>query len=151
MAKDTLELIRGYLQDARMMQIATVEGSQPWICTVYFAPDDALNLYWLSLPSRRHSQDIASGSKVAVAIPVKFDKPVIGIQAEGAAHEVTEPGDIANVMQKYVGRYNSGQEFYDNFVAGKNKHKLYKFTPRKFVLFDEVTFPVGQGRKELSL
>jgi len=147
---DPLELIRRYLPQGRMMQIATVSGDQPWICTVYFVEDDQLNLYWLSFPTRRHSQEIAAHNKVAVAVPIKFDKPVTGIQAEGTAEIVTDRAVIADVMKRYVERYNSGQQFYDRFVAGQNQHVLYKFTPSKYVLFDEVTFP-DDGRKEISL
>lgn len=147
---EPLELIRQYLPQGRMMQIATVNGGQPWICTVYFVEDEELNLYWLSLPTRRHSQEIAAYNKVAVAVPVKFDKPVIGIQAEGLAEEVTDKQFIADVMRRYVERYNSGQQFYDRFVAGQNQHVLYRFMPASYVLFDEVSFP-DDGRKEISL
>ena len=115
-----------------------------------FVEDDQLNLYWLSFPTRRHSQEIAAHNKVAVAVPIKFDKPVTGIQAEGTAEIVTDRAVIADVMKRYVERYNSGQQFYDRFVAGQNQHVLYKFTPSKYVLFDEVTFP-DDGRKEISL
>jgi uncharacterized protein YhbP (UPF0306 family) len=145
-----LELVRSYLPRARAMQIATVDDGQPWICTVYFVEDDELNLYWLSWPSRRHSQEIARHNKVAVAVPIKFDKPVIGIQAEGTAEVVTDKELVAMVMQRYVQRYGSGEQFYDNFAAGRNQHVLFKFTPSTFVLFDEVNFPTD-GRQEIKL
>jgi uncharacterized protein YhbP (UPF0306 family) len=141
-------LIKKYLSKSRMMQIATVDNGQPWICTVYYVEDEGLNLYWLSLPTRRHSQEIAKQSKVAVAIPVKFDKnPIIGIQVEGTAEAIKSAGEIAKVMKKYVAKYDSGKQFYDNFIAGKNEHWLYRFTPKSFVLFDEVTFK-DNTRKE---
>lgn len=147
---DPLKLIRQYLPQGRTMQIATTSSDQPWICTVYFVEDEGLNLYWLSLPTRRHSQEISQHNKVAVAVPIKFDKPVIGIQAEGTAEVVTHREVIADVMRRYVARYGSGRQFYDRFMAGRNQHVLYKFTPTKYVLFDEVTFP-DDGRKEISL
>ena len=145
-----LDLIRSYLPQGRTMQIATVDGDQPWICTVYFVEDEELNLYWLSFPTRRHSREIAKHSKVAVAVPIKFDKPVVGIQAEGAAETVADKEVIAAVMQRYVAKYNSGQQFYDNFVAGRNQHVLFKFTPSTYVLFDEVNFPTD-GRQEITV
>ncbi len=145
-----LELIRDYLPQGRMMQVATVAEGQPWICTVYYVEDDELNLYWLSLPTRRHSQEIAQHDRVAIAVPIKFDKPVVGIQAEGRARAITDKAVIASVMKRYVERYNSGKQFYDNFVAGQNQHVLFKFTPHRFVLFDEVNFP-DNGRKEVDL
>ncbi len=137
-------LIKKYLAQSRMMQIATVSGNQPWICTVYGVEDEDLNLYWLSLPTRRHSEEIAKHNKVAIAVPIKFDKPVTGIQAEGTAEVIKDPELIAKIMEKYVAKYNSGKDFYDNFVSGKNEHWLYKFTLNKYWLFDEVNFPDGQ-------
>ena len=147
---EPLALIRDYLPQGRMMQVATVGDDQPWICTVYYVEDDNMNLYWLSLPTRRHSLEIAKHNHIAVAVPIKFDKPVVGIQAEGEAQAVADKTIIASVMQRYVERYGSGRQFYDNFVAGKNQHVLFKFTPRKWVLFDEVHFS-DDTRKEVVL
>ena len=145
---DVAEQIKKYINgDSRMMQIATLDGDQPWICTVYYVADDDLNLYWLSLPSRRHSQEIAKHDKVAATIPVKFEQPIIGVQVEGVAEEVTDKTIIASVMKKYVAKYGSGKDFYDNFVAGKNQHHLYLIRPHLFVLLDEVNFS-AQGRIE---
>jgi len=129
------------------MQIATVGGDQPWICTVYYVVDGALNLYWLSLPNRRHSQEIAHHQKVAAAIVMKQDQPVVGVQVEGDAEEVTSGTIIARVMEKYAAKYDMGKEFYANFLEGKNQHKLYRIKPRMFVLFDELDFP-EEGRIE---
>lgn len=134
------DLVKKYLSQGSLMQIATLNGDQPWICTVYYVPDEDLNLYWLSLPTRRHSQDIVGHNKVAAAIAIKHDKPVIGIQAEGTAAEVKDPETIAQVMKLYVDKYNTGKDFYNNFVSGKNQHRLYKLQPTSFVLFDEVAF-----------
>jgi uncharacterized protein YhbP (UPF0306 family) len=138
------ELVKKYLRQGRMMQVATVSDGQPWICTVYGVEDDDLNLYWLSLPARRHSQEIEKHNKVAIAVPIKSDKPVIGIQADGSAKAVKDKDEVAKIMKLYVEKYDSGKQFYDNFVAGNNEHWLYKFTPNKYYLFDEVNFPDGQ-------
>jgi len=127
------------------MQIATVTGYKPWICTVYYVEDEDQNLYWLSLPDRRHSLEIASHPNIAVAIPIKADKPVIGLQAEGSAAIITDHSRIADVMKLYVERYDSGKYFLNNFIAGKNEHVLYQFTPTSISLFDEMTF--GDGRR----
>lgn len=122
------------------MQLATDHIGQPWICTVYYVLDDELNLYWLSWPNRRHSLEIVSNNKVAITVPIKFDVPVIGVQAEGMASKVTEASQVEAVMKKYVKKYNSGKNFYTNFLAGNNQHEMYKFTPRIYQLFDEVNF-----------
>lgn len=144
--------IKKNLDEMRMMQVASVRAGQPWICTVYFVADEQQNLYWLSLPERRHSQEISEHNKVAVAVPVKFDtQPVIGIQAEGSAEIVQDAGEVKKAMNLYVKKYNLGKDFYDNFTAGKNKHVLYKFLPRKFVLFDEMNYSGDKARQEWNI
>lgn len=124
-----------------MAQLATSANGQPWVCSVYYVVDDELNLYWLSFPNRRHSQEIGKNNKVAITIAVKTDLPVVGLQAEGAAELVKDSKQIEKITKLYVDRYNAGQNFYNNFLEGKNKHMMYKFTPKKFTLFDEVNFP----------
>jgi uncharacterized protein YhbP (UPF0306 family) len=135
------ELIKEYLRQGRMMQIATSTDGQPWICTVYFVPDEKQNLYWLSYPERRHSQEIAQNSKVAIAIPIKFDsRPIIGIQTEGSAEKIKDADVIKGILPAYVEKYGQGKDFYSLFIAGKNRHELYKYTPTKYALMDETNF-----------
>lgn len=144
------DLAKEYIHESSVMQIATMSSRGPWICTVYYVEDSRLNLYWLSLPTRRHSQEIKREPHVAIAIAVKPDKPVIGIQAEGTVKVVTDKKIIAEVMKQYTEKYGAGRDFYDNFIAGKNQHLLYKFTPQTTVLFDEVNFK-NNTRVEIRL
>ncbi len=140
-------LLNKYLLDGNVMQLATVSKGKPWICTVFYVTDDKMNIYWLSLPSRRHSRDIAEQPQVAVTVPIKFDLPVIGVQAEGTAETVDNHSIIKTVMKKYTEKYGSGKLFYDNFIAGKNQHQMYQFKPKKYVIFDEVNFPEDGSRE----
>jgi uncharacterized protein YhbP (UPF0306 family) len=97
------DLIKKYLREGRVMQIATSIDSRPWVCTVYFVPDEQHNLYWLSLPARRHSLEIAKNNKIAIAIAVKFDKnPIIGIQSEGSVAVVGDEETVKKVLPAYV-------------------------------------------------
>lgn len=140
--------LRQYLSgDARLMQLATVDDDQPWICTVYFVADEELNLYWLSLPTRRHSQELSKHNKVAVAIAIKVDQPIIGVQAEGRAHEVADQATVDAVMRKYMEKYKMGRDFAASFAAGTNQHRLFCLKPSLFVLMDEVNFKQN-GRME---
>ena len=135
------DLILGYLGEAKVLQLAIEHNGQPWIANVYFVHDKMGNLYWLSTPERRHSVGIASNPKTAVSIVVKSDMPVIGIQAEGVAERVDNLVTIKNVMIPYVKKYGNGKELYKRALAGVNNHKLYRFTPKVYSLFDEVNFP----------
>ena len=138
---ETSEYILQYLRDAKIMQLATVKDNKPWICTVHYVADEMANIYWLSLPSRRHSQEIAQNSYTAAAIAVKVDMPVIGIQAEGTTEIVTDIDEITAVMDIYIQRHGTGKSFVDRVVQGIDNHKLYKLTPKHFQLFDEQNFP----------
>jgi len=86
--------------------------------------------------------EIMEDKHVAVAIAVKTDLPVIGVQGEGTVEVVTHAGTVKGIMEKYTAKYDgAGKDFYDIFVQGTNKHRLYRFTPERYQLFDEVNYP----------
>lgn len=136
------DLIRKYIRTGHMMQLASLSGKQPWICTLYYVADDELNLYWASLPTRRHSQEITAHSSVAVAIPVQFQqgKKVIGLQIEAKATQLTG-ADIAPAAQLYAERFGRDATWVDDIARGKTEHRMYRCTPELIVLFDEQHFP----------
>src|SRR3989344_7436294 len=87
------KIIREYLTggQTRMMQIATSASNQPWVCTVYYAVDKDLNIYWMSKPDCRHSKEIAKNSKVAATIVYDQQPPRDdhrGVSVEGNAEEL---------------------------------------------------------------
>jgi ribonuclease HI len=130
-----------YLALIPVMQLATARNQQPWIANVYFIADEARNIYWMSVPERRHSKELEDNPLAAVSIAVKQDLPVIGLQAEGAVEVVNDATVIKPIIDSYMKKYDgAGKDFYDRFMAGTNKHLLYKLTPQKLVLFDEVHF-----------
>ncbi|MDQ5954057.1 MAG: hypothetical protein QG647_795, partial [Patescibacteria group bacterium] len=91
------KLIKDYLKEAKMMQLATVSNGKPWVCNVWFAADKNLNVYWFSATNRRHSIEVAKDSHVAAAIclpQTSSDKPR-GIQLEGTAELVAKPTEVA--------------------------------------------------------
>jgi len=136
------ELVNKYLKESYMMQLATVSGSQPWICTVYYVLGEDNKIYWLSLPSRRHSKEINNHSKVAVAIPIRFinGKEVVGIQIEGKAIQLNPKPEQADIIKRYANKFGRSKEWVETYLNNKTDHKLYEFTPKNIVLFDEVNF-----------
>jgi uncharacterized protein YhbP (UPF0306 family) len=139
-----------YLSESKVLQIATVGEGKPWVCTVYFVVDEELNIYWLSEPNVRHSKNIETNSSVALTMAIKTDLPVIGLSAEGKVKIVKDLETVEMVMKKYIAKYNEGKQFVDRFKKGINKHHLYKFTPDRYVLFDEVNYP-NDGSKNMKL
>lgn len=133
-----------------MMQVATVHDNQPWCCSVFYAPSKTLELYWVSLPDTRHSRELTENANVAVTIPIRFipGKPVVGISAEGSARLIDTAEEVEKAIKQYAAYLDRGSAWAMDFIAGKNPHKLYCFTPQLFVLFDAEHFPENP-RQEL--
>jgi len=140
--KDISIVTREYLQgsDARTMQLATVDADGPWVASVYFVADDDMNLYWLSWPDRRHSAAIGQGAEVAAAVVIKADQPVVGVQLAVRAQEVSDPLVVREITEKYIAKYQQGEQFYPAFLAGTNRHKMYRLSPTRIQLFDELHY-----------
>lgn len=148
--KDITNRIYKEVKDTWLMQLATVQDSQPWIANVFFVVDAQLNFYWLSYPNRRHSRELALNPKAAIAIAIKTNKPVIGVQAEGEVAEVHNKTIIAKMMLPYIKKYGQGKDFLQFVKEGKNKHILYKFSPTTLQLFDEVHYKPEQNPIQLT-
>lgn len=141
--KKPYDYLRNYLYgDAQVMQLATstLDG-RPWVASVYFVVDDALNLYWLSWPERRHSQQLADNPYAAATIVIKPDTPVAGIQVSGRVVLVQDLEIVRGVMDRYVAKYQQGEEFVDRMTAQRNHHQLYMLQADSYQLFDEMVFP----------
>lgn len=137
------KLIKDYLNEARLMQVSTAKDNQPWTCSVYFAYDNDLNLYWISTPQRRHSQEIRENEKVAgvIVVPHTPGDKVRGIQFQGVAELLTNSEKIQHAMDTYATRMGMKEERKQKIIQGKDNHVPYRIKPTTFVLFDEVNFP----------
>ena len=137
------KLTKDYLQEAKMMQLATSVDNQPWVCNVWFAADEDLNIYWFSANNRRHSEEVRKNPRVAAAICLPHapeDQPR-GLQLEGLAKELNSNKDIAQARSVYEGRIFDGKTI-DGFMNHQERpHKFYEIKPTLFVLFDVVNFP----------
>ena len=140
-----------YLDEARLMQVATCVDGQPWCCTVYFAHDNLNNLYWISLPDARHSQEIGQNAKVAgtIVLPHTYGGPVRGLQFEGTARAIFDDEEIRRLSAAYSERFGRAALASD-LISGQNPHYLYQIKPEYFVLFDTRNFP-NQPRQEWRL
>lgn len=150
---DPKVLLKKYLDTAKAMQLATSNKNQPWVCTVWFAHDKELNLYFISKRARRHSTEITDNPKVAGAIVnIKLEglgQKVRGVTFQGTAKEVTGL-EIVKAYRIYGRKWKNTLKLYDlkELVKRISKSSIYKITPSLFVLFDEVNFP-GQPRQEI--
>jgi nitroimidazol reductase NimA-like FMN-containing flavoprotein (pyridoxamine 5'-phosphate oxidase superfamily) len=134
------EDIKAYLDEAKMMQLATSRDNKPWICNVWSAVDKDLNIYWISATTRRHSGEIKDNEYVAASFCLVRDPSETSrgaIQLEGVAHEVTNPLEIAKALKLYVACGIFSLEQVKKFMADlKYPHRFYRIEPKRIVLFD---------------
>lgn len=90
---DVEKAVRENIDRTVHLSLATTSGDNPWVSELHFAYDQDLNLYFRSLSSRRHSQEIANNPKVSGNIIDKFalGEPVVGVYFEGLAEMITDP------------------------------------------------------------
>jgi len=113
--------------------------------------DSDLNIYWSSWPERRHSQELKDNPNVAGAIVVQdaHGSKGIGIQAEGTAELIEKYESVQPIAKIYAENFNMNESWVEKFSKLETKHRLYKLTPRRFVLFDEKHFPPNIGQEWL--
>lgn len=147
------ELLKKYLSETNVIQLATSQNDQPWVCTLHFYSDDEFNFYWISTETRKHSQQIKNNHNVAVAILVHENKPdedyVIGITVSGQAEYVGEQIDDA-IGQAFLKKHGKDPALLTDIESGKNPHKFYRLIPDKIILFDSQNFP-DKPRQEIAL
>jgi uncharacterized protein YhbP (UPF0306 family) len=80
---DTEKLVRDCLSKCIHMSLGTCADNKPWVCEVHFAYDGELNLYYRSLESRRHSQEIEKNKYVAGNVVKQYAK---GEPCDGAVY-----------------------------------------------------------------
>ena len=151
MADDKVRtLVEGILSDVKQMVICSSSSNKPWAATVFFAFDKDLDLYFFSIPERRHSKEIAANPNVAGVIAREHKKtleePARGLQFEGECKLVTE-NEAKAAYELYQKRLPKITEFHDIEDAPEELHKV---TVKNFVLFDTLNFPEN-SRRELKL
>lgn len=150
---DPKKLIKEYLEQHRVMQLATSDDNRPWVCNVHYFSDESFNIYWISTPERRHSQEIEKNPNVAITIKVHEDTDddpfVIGLSAEGTASQLTID-ETKSIGTQYLEKVSKAPSLLEDIVNGTNPHRFYKMTVSKFVLFDTNNFP-SEPRQEVTI
>ncbi|MBA3724117.1 MAG: pyridoxamine 5'-phosphate oxidase family protein [Candidatus Levybacteria bacterium] len=150
---DLKKLIKEYMAKTRVMQLATCVNNRPWVCSIHFYADDQLNIYWISAPTRRHSEDIQQNAKVAATMNIHEDTAqepyVIGLTAEGEATVLTDK-EVERIGKQYIEKLSKDRSMLEDILSGKINRKFYRLKVTKFVLFDTNIFP-ADPRQELKV
>lgn len=150
MTSDEVEqVIREYIDKTVHMSLATVDGDAPWVCEVHFAYDDSLNLYFRSLTSRRHSQEIAKNPRVAGNIIDNYPlgANVVGVYFEGSA-ELLKPGSEAfQVAGECLKTRMELTEAIVDETKRPDGHQFYKISVKNWYVFGRFGQPSGKKYK----
>jgi nitroimidazol reductase NimA-like FMN-containing flavoprotein (pyridoxamine 5'-phosphate oxidase superfamily) len=133
---DVEKLVRENTEGLFHMSLATSSGNAPWVCEVHFAYDESLNLYFRSLLSRRHSQEISKNPQVAgnIVKQSELGESPVGVYFEGRAEllsgvDLNHPAFLA-ISQ----RIGVGSEIIDE-ANKEDGHKFYKITVKNWYVF----------------
>src|SRR5690348_4607055 len=112
---DVEKIIREYIDKSLHMSLATVSGNKPWVCEVHFVYDDNLNLYWRSLESRRHSQEIAKNPNVAGNIVRQhaLGEYPHAIYFEGTAQQLTDKNEQQKIFPLFQKRLEADEDIVE--------------------------------------
>ena len=143
---DAQNLYRTHLQDIKLMQLATVGGNRPWLCSVWFAADENDCIYWISRDTRRHSIEVKTNPNVACTFQKHYEG---GLGEKGQALVIAGKAeklsgiDCDTPYNLYAARYPQILEFQskEDFLNDRGHHYFYKLTPKEIVLWDDVNFP----------
>ncbi|HSE29320.1 MAG TPA: pyridoxamine 5'-phosphate oxidase family protein [Candidatus Saccharimonadales bacterium] len=135
------DLIKSYVLQGQVTQLATIQDGKPWVCTVLFDADENLNLYWVSDTDCRHSQEISNNPQAAAAVAIKTDWPVVGLQFEGVAGTVDDDAELERALKSYAKKHDRDEKFVSSVIDGSSGKKVYRLMPDHIQLFSPKDFP----------
>ncbi len=132
--------IRNYLPDIVHMSLGTSNNNKPWVCELHFVYDDALNFYFRSLPSRRHSIEIKANPFVAGNIVTQHQvgQKVKAVYFEGQASELTDTQQIDDAFRLFQERLGTDESALQEALQ-LDGHHIFKIVVDTFYLFDART------------
>lgn len=137
---DIRDRILTFLEERRILTLATCSRDHPWACTLAFAYDDDLNLYFVSKRDVRHVEELEANPRVACAIhepQETYDRErVRGLQLVGSAARVPWK-DVPQTLRVYTDRFtrldtSSLKELLKIRDAG-----VYRITPDRIWFLDK--------------
>lgn len=109
MSTNEWQTIRAFLKAQSTLALATIDADgYPQSAPLFYVSDDALNLYWLSSSSSRHSLNLTANPQVAATIyPTAWHWTEIrGLQMEGAASSITDENTRRDILERYQQKFD---------------------------------------------
>lgn len=124
-----------FLRKHTTLTMATVDREAwPQAASVFYASDDALQLYWVSGEKSRHSQNLERVSRIAVTIHNEtWDwRDIHGVQIEGQARRVIDPDETDRAWALFRDKFPFTAEFTDQIA----RSSFYVLKPQWIRLID---------------
>jgi uncharacterized protein YhbP (UPF0306 family) len=129
-----------------MANIRKTDGeTESWICTAFYAFNNALDLYILTPPDTQHIQNLEYSKSVAVAIYDSHQEPTKhkrGLQVFGHC-ERAEGLKLVDGYRLYASRFVWLPDFIkrpEDFAKGIIQSKLFVICPQEIKIFHEPIF-----------
>lgn len=145
---DVEKIVREYIDKTIHLSLATVSNNAPWVCEVHFVYDENLNLYFRSLTSRRHSQEIEANPNVAGNIVKQHsvDEYPNAIYFEGKAKLLDDKDEQQKILVYFQKRLRADKSIL-NEAQTADGHKFYKVTVDNWYAFGKFGGDKGQKYK----
>ena len=136
------DIARKILRAGSYVVLATADADGvPWASPVWFAMEDDPELYWVSYPGARHSQNIAVRPQIAMVV---FDSTVApgsgqGVYLTATAAQVTDPSAIERGIAVFVResvRNGAGGNIGLDEVTGQARLRLYRASVQECWILD---------------
>ncbi|MCA9355098.1 pyridoxamine 5'-phosphate oxidase family protein [Candidatus Kaiserbacteria bacterium] len=142
---DKLELLKEYVVNGKVLQLATITEGGPWVCHVWYVADwDNDRLLFTSRTTRNHSVHIEYDHRVAGGILdmelTSLGQSVRGVSFTGSAR-VVPLSDLLGSIYKFSKRWPAADLAHAAIANGSTNIRLYEININKWVLHDEVNMP----------
>jgi nitroimidazol reductase NimA-like FMN-containing flavoprotein (pyridoxamine 5'-phosphate oxidase superfamily) len=143
------DVARAILQAGIYVVLATADADGvPWASPVWFATEDYRELYWVSYPGARHSQNIAVRPQIAMVV---FDSTVPSgtgqaVYMTAIAEQLSDPAAIERgiaIFSRESVRQGDEAEWRLDRVTGEARLRLYRANVHEYSILDpDVPFDV---------
>ncbi len=108
---------------------AGLDDGRPQVAPLFFASDDAFNLYWISDPDSRHSKNLGDWNDVSATIySHTWDYTAIqGVQFEGDAMDVADDDERTRALGLYTTKFTFVTDKFAVLIA---QSVIYVLRPR---------------------
>ena len=142
------DIARAILDAGNYVVLATADaGGMPWASPVWFAKEDYRELYWVSYPGARHSQNIAARPQIAMVVFDSTVPPGTGqaLYMTAISEQLTDLAEIEYGMGVFSRESvrQGAEEWGPDKVTGEARLRLYRATMRECSILDpDVPFDV---------